>query len=115
MQQCGKNCETIDDEQIFVQRKTLIVTSSESDVGGATVIAYEGLVEGDLAMSAVQVSESVKRKKRTVGAVAIGLVVLFFLLLFFRIFGIIDFLIAALLVGLVANYIFRRLDRQGSH
>ena len=78
------------------------------------VIANGADSEDDSAMSAIQVSESVKRKKQTVGALAIALVVLFFLLLFFRIFGIIDFLIAALLVGLVANYIFRRLDRQGN-
>ncbi|MGA2681322.1 MAG: hypothetical protein ABSF44_05915 [Candidatus Bathyarchaeia archaeon] len=57
-------------------------------------------------------SSNIQRKKRSIGVVAIVLVVLFAVLLFFRILNLIDFLIADLVVGLAANYIFRRLDRQ---
>jgi len=60
-------------------------------------------------------SVEVHKRKRTVGVVGIVLVVLFAVFLFFRIFNIIDFLIADLAVGLAANYIFRRLDRQSNH
>ena len=60
-------------------------------------------------------SVEVRKRKRTVGFIGIALVVLFAVFLFLRIFNIIDFLIADLAVGLVANYIFRRLDRQSNH
>ncbi len=59
-------------------------------------------------------SADLRRKKQIVGVVGIVLVALFAVLLFFRVFNIIDFLIADLAVGLTANYIFRRLDRQSS-
>lgn len=58
----------------------------------------------------------VRRKKRIVGAIAIALVI-FFVILYeppFRILNLIEFLIAGLVVGLIANFIFRRLDRQAS-
>jgi hypothetical protein len=58
------------------------------------------------------VSANAKRKKQSVGAVAVAFVILFIVLLFFKVLNIIDFLIFDLVVGLVANYIFRRLDRQ---
>ncbi len=64
--------------------------------------------------SSGSVSTDVRRKKQTIGVVAIALVVLFVILFFFKILNIIDFLIADLAVGLVANYVFRRLDRQAS-
>ena len=64
--------------------------------------------------SSGSVSANVRRKKQSVGVVAIAFVVLFVVLFFFRILNIIDFLIADLIVGLVANYIFRRLDRQAN-
>ena len=57
-------------------------------------------------------SADVRRKKQSIGVVAIALVVLFIILLFFNVLNLIDFLIADLLVGLAANYIFRRLDKQ---
>jgi hypothetical protein len=63
-------------------------------------------------LSSSSFSDEVKRKKQTVGAVAIAFVVLFIILLFFKLLNIIDFLILDLVVGLVANYIFRRLDKQ---
>ena len=59
-------------------------------------------------------SPGVRKKKQTVGAVGIVLVALFAVLLFLKIFNIIDFRIADLTVGLTANYIFRRLDRQNN-
>jgi hypothetical protein len=64
--------------------------------------------------SSGSVSANVRRKKQSVGVVAIAFVVLFVVLFFFRILNIIDFLIADLIVGFVANYIFRRLDRQAN-
>lgn len=65
-------------------------------------------------VSGGSVSADVRRKKRIVGVVGIVLVVVFAILFFFRVFNIIVFLIADLIVGLAANYIFRRLDRQSS-
>lgn len=65
-------------------------------------------------VSSGSVSANVRRKKQSVGVVAIAFVVLFVVLFFYRILNIIDFLIADLIVGLVANYIFRRLDRQAN-
>ena len=59
-------------------------------------------------------SADVRRKKRVVGAVAVVLVSILFVLWFFGEFNIIIFLILALAVSLVANYIFRRLDRQAN-
>ncbi|MGA3112699.1 MAG: hypothetical protein ABSE15_11860 [Candidatus Bathyarchaeia archaeon] len=67
-----------------------------------------------MSASSGSVSPNVRRKKQSVGVVAIAFVVLFVFLFFFRILNIIDFLIADLIVGLVANYIFRRLDRQAN-
>jgi hypothetical protein len=64
--------------------------------------------------SSGSVSANVRRKKQSVGVVAIAFVVFFVVLFFYRILNIIDFLIADLIVGLVANYIFRRLDRQAN-
>jgi di/tricarboxylate transporter len=59
-------------------------------------------------------SAEVRRKKRIVGLVAIVLLVVFLILSFppLRVFNLIEWLTAALLVALVANFIFRRLDRQ---
>ncbi len=58
----------------------------------------------------------VRRKKRIVGAVAIALVILFLILYEppIRILNLIEFLIAGLSVGLVANFVLRRLDRQAN-
>lgn len=55
-----------------------------------------------------------QRKKKIIGAIAVAFGVLFLVLLFFRVLGIIDFLILDLIVGLVANYLFRRIDRQAT-
>lgn len=60
-------------------------------------------------------SGDVRRKKQTIGYVGIVLVVLFLVLLFLGVLSLIEFLIAGLIVGLVANYVFRRLDRQANH
>lgn len=62
----------------------------------------------------VSVPADVQRKKKTIGAIAVAFGVTFLVLLFFRVLGIIDFLILDLIVGLVANYLFRRLDRQAN-
>ncbi|HUJ85194.1 MAG TPA: hypothetical protein VLV84_06265 [Candidatus Acidoferrales bacterium] len=67
-----------------------------------------------MSSSSGSVSADVRRKKQTVGVVAIAFVVLFLVLFFFGIFNIIVFVIADLIVGLAANYIFRRLDRQSN-
>ncbi len=64
--------------------------------------------------SSGSVSADIRKKKQIIGVVAIALVVLFVILLFFSILTIIPFLIADLIVGLAANYIFRRLDRQAT-
>ena len=55
---------------------------------------------------------SIRRKKQTVGVIAIVLVAVFAVLLAVRVFNLIFFFIADLIVYLAANYIFRRLDRQ---
>jgi hypothetical protein len=65
-----------------------------------------------MSASSGSASANVRRKKQSIGVVAIVLVVLFAVLLFFKILNLINFLIADLVVGLAANYIFRRLDRQ---
>jgi hypothetical protein len=67
-----------------------------------------------MSASSGSVSADVRRKKQTVGVVAIAFVVLFLVLFFYGIFNIIVFVIADLIVGLAANYIFRRLDRQSN-
>jgi hypothetical protein len=61
-------------------------------------------------------SEAVRRKKRVVGAVAVALVILLLILYEppLRTLNLLEFLTAAILVGLVANFIFRRLDRQAN-
>ncbi len=67
-----------------------------------------------MSASSGSVSADVRRKKQTVGVVAIAFVVLFLVLFFYGIFDIIVFVIADLVVGLAANYIFRRIDRQSN-
>ncbi|HKM59666.1 MAG TPA: hypothetical protein VJY36_02215 [Candidatus Bathyarchaeia archaeon] len=67
-----------------------------------------------MSASSGSVSADVRRKKQTVGVVAIAFVVLFLVLFFYGIFDIIVFVIADLIVGLAANYIFRRIDRQSN-
>jgi hypothetical protein len=57
-------------------------------------------------------SDSARRKKRVVGLIAIVLIVVFAVLLFLGVFDLITFLIAALATSLIANWIFRRVDRQ---
>jgi hypothetical protein len=65
-----------------------------------------------MSTSSTSGSAEVRRKKQTVGAIAIALVALFAILLFFKVLNLIYFFIADLVVYLAANYIFRRLDRQ---
>jgi hypothetical protein len=55
---------------------------------------------------------SARRTRRTVGAVAIALLLLFTVLAFIRIFSLLEWLIADVVVALVANLIFRRVGRQ---
>ena len=55
---------------------------------------------------------SARRTRRTVGAVAIALLLLFTVLAFLRIFSLLEWLIGDLAVALVANLIFRRVGRQ---
>jgi len=55
---------------------------------------------------------SARRTRRTVGAVAIALLLLFTVLAFVRIFSLLEWLIGDLAVALVANLIFRRVGRQ---
>jgi uncharacterized protein (DUF486 family) len=65
-----------------------------------------------MSASSGSVSANVRKKKQSIGVVGIALVVMFAVLLLLKILNLIDFLIADLVVGLAANYIFRRLDRQ---
>jgi len=53
-----------------------------------------------------------RRKKRVVGAVAVALLLMFTVLAFIRIFSLIEWLLADLVVALVANLILRRVGRQ---
>lgn len=55
---------------------------------------------------------SARRTRRVAGAVAIALLLLFTVLAFIRIFSLLEWLIADVLVALVANLIFRRVGRQ---
>jgi hypothetical protein len=57
--------------------------------------------------------EAARRKKRTVGVVCLALVILLLILYEppFRLLNLIEFLIGGLLVGLAANWIFRRIDK----
>ncbi len=64
--------------------------------------------------SRIYASANVRKKKQIIGAVAVAFVVLFIILLFLNILTLIPFLIADLIVGLTANYIFRRLDKQAN-
>ncbi len=57
-------------------------------------------------------SDSARKKKRVVGVIAIVLITVFAVLLFLGVFDLIIFLIAALATSLIANWIFRRVDRQ---
>lgn len=69
-----------------------------------------------MAASNGSVSADVRRKKRVVGVVGLVLVILLLILYEppLRILNLIEFITGGLLVGLAANYIFRRLDRQAS-
>jgi uncharacterized membrane protein len=55
---------------------------------------------------------SVRRKRRTVGAVAIALLLLFTVLAFIKVFSLVEWLIGDAVVALVANFIFSRVRRQ---
>jgi hypothetical protein len=55
---------------------------------------------------------SASKTKRVVGAVAVALLLLFTVLAFIRIFSLLEWLVADVLVALVANLIFRRVGRQ---
>lgn len=59
-------------------------------------------------------AEAARRKKRIVGVVGLVLVILLLILYEppFRFLTTIEFLTGGLLVGLVASFIFRRIDRQ---
>ena len=52
------------------------------------------------------------RRKRVVGAVAVALLLMFTVLAFIRIFSLIEWLLADLVVALVANLILRGVGRQ---
>lgn len=69
-----------------------------------------------MAASNGSMSADVRRKKRVVGVVGLVLVILLLILYEppLRILNLIEFITGGLLVGLAANYIFRRLDRQAS-
>ena len=56
---------------------------------------------------------AVRRKKRVVGAVAVALLIVFLILELppLRILNLVEFLIAAVLVALVANLILRRIGK----
>jgi hypothetical protein len=58
-------------------------------------------------------SVSVRRKKNMVGVVAIALLLVFTVLAFARILSFIEWIIADLIVAVVANLILRTIGRQG--
>jgi len=78
----------------------------------AMIIGYWWIVE----VGITQMDEAARRKKRIVGIVGLVLVILLLILYEppFRFLNLIEFLIGGLLVGLVANFIFRRIDRQAT-
>jgi hypothetical protein len=57
--------------------------------------------------------DAVRRKKRVIGAVAVALLIVFLILELppLRILNLVEFLIAAVLVALVANLILRRIGK----
>lgn len=61
--------------------------------------------------------EAARRKKRTVGVVGLILVILLLILYEppFRLLNLIEFIIGGLLVGLAANWIFRRIDKASTN
>ena len=65
-------------------------------------------------MSSSSDSQDVRRKKRVVGAVAIALLIVFLILSLppLRILNLVEWLIAALLVGLIANLVLKRIGTQ---
>jgi hypothetical protein len=60
------------------------------------------------------ISESVRKKKRAVGAVAIVLLLVFTVLAFAQILSFIEWIVGDLVVALVANLIFKQLGKQTS-
>lgn len=76
----------------------------------ARIIGYWWIGE----VGITKMDDTARRKKRIVGVVGLVLVILLLILYEppFRLLNLIEFLIGGLLVGLVANFIFRRMDRQ---
>jgi hypothetical protein len=66
--------------------------------------------------SSVNSGEAVRRKKRIVGGAAVALLIVFLILSLppFRILNLLEWLIAAVLVALVANYILKRIGTQSN-
>ena len=58
------------------------------------------------------VSPGVRKKKAAVGAVGIAFLLLFTVLAFMGVFSFVEWLIADVVVALVANLILRRVGRQ---
>ncbi|MCW4009957.1 MAG: hypothetical protein NWF05_04990 [Candidatus Bathyarchaeota archaeon] len=50
--------------------------------------------------------------RRTLGALAIVLIVALFLLLFFRLISFLEWIIGVLLVWVIANFLLRRMKKQ---
>ena len=57
-------------------------------------------------------NDSARRTKQVVGVIAIVLIAVFAVLFLGFFYNLIIFLIAAVLTSLIANWIFRRIDRQ---
>jgi predicted PurR-regulated permease PerM len=57
-------------------------------------------------------NDSARRTKQVVGVIAIVLIAVFAVLFLGFFYNLIIFLIAAVLTSLIANWIFRRTDRQ---
>ena len=55
-----------------------------------------------------------RQGRRIVGAVAVALIVVLFLLWFFRVLGFLEWIILVVVVWLIANYFLRRMKRQQS-
>jgi predicted lipid-binding transport protein (Tim44 family) len=55
---------------------------------------------------------SVRKTKRIVGAIAVALLMIFTVLAIRGILSFLDWILGDLIVALVANWVFRRVDRQ---
>jgi len=66
-------------------------------------------------VSATEPSKAVKRSgiKRVVGLIAIALIVVFTILTILRFLSPVEWIIAEIIVALIANIIFRTVDKRG--